>query len=465
VGGRPREGDDIGVFKRFVVEVYEKRRYYKEDDGGATDCGVGAGASAGDAPAGKKEALKGHHSGSRSIHDTIGNNGNCNGAGQWGKKHAILPSQRAAAPAPKPAAAAPTVDLLDFGNFDSALPQPTAPSSQTNSQTHPHDIFDPFNSTDPPANNAFDAASISSAPAKQTTSATTATANGTSDDDFFNALQSGTATSTSSVATAPPTVMADPFDPFQMMNANPSTFGSQQQQQTQHHQQQQLHQNGGEKKPIMNTFNGMSNNANNNHGVNSSGHFLHNSNHFNGNGVNSLQPIMPNHMNMKNASSNSVNTGMMMMNGNGMISNSNSSHISNNNHNIMMNGGMMNGNNIYNNNDNNMMMMMNNNNMMMQGGTMGIMLNNTNGNNNGNNSRIMNGNNQGMNAMKPNNNNNINNNTITGNTTNGSDIPAMSTNIMQPTNNNITNNFGMSNAAGGIRGSAKKEDPFAGLGF
>ena len=29
-GGRPREGDDIGVFKRFVIDVYEHKRYYRE---------------------------------------------------------------------------------------------------------------------------------------------------------------------------------------------------------------------------------------------------------------------------------------------------------------------------------------------------------------------------------------------------------------------------------------------------
>jgi len=31
--GRPRKGDDVNVFKRFVVQVYEYKRYYGEDDG------------------------------------------------------------------------------------------------------------------------------------------------------------------------------------------------------------------------------------------------------------------------------------------------------------------------------------------------------------------------------------------------------------------------------------------------
>jgi Putative GTPase activating protein for Arf len=33
VGGRPKEGDHVDVFKRFVVDVYERKRYYGEDDG------------------------------------------------------------------------------------------------------------------------------------------------------------------------------------------------------------------------------------------------------------------------------------------------------------------------------------------------------------------------------------------------------------------------------------------------
>lgn len=32
-GGRPKEGDHIDVFKRFVVDAYERKRYYGEDDG------------------------------------------------------------------------------------------------------------------------------------------------------------------------------------------------------------------------------------------------------------------------------------------------------------------------------------------------------------------------------------------------------------------------------------------------
>ena len=34
-GGRPKEGDSVDVFKRFVVEAYERKKYYGEDEGAA----------------------------------------------------------------------------------------------------------------------------------------------------------------------------------------------------------------------------------------------------------------------------------------------------------------------------------------------------------------------------------------------------------------------------------------------
>ena len=36
-GGRPRERDSAAVFKRFVVAVYEEKRYYNENNGGEND--------------------------------------------------------------------------------------------------------------------------------------------------------------------------------------------------------------------------------------------------------------------------------------------------------------------------------------------------------------------------------------------------------------------------------------------
>ncbi|KAG7338726.1 hypothetical protein IV203_002480 [Nitzschia inconspicua] len=41
-GGRPKEGDPIDVFKRFVVDVYERKRYYGEDHGTTTTATMAA---------------------------------------------------------------------------------------------------------------------------------------------------------------------------------------------------------------------------------------------------------------------------------------------------------------------------------------------------------------------------------------------------------------------------------------
>jgi hypothetical protein len=41
-GGRPKEGDPVDVFKRFVVDVYERKRYYGEDDTGAPPVAISA---------------------------------------------------------------------------------------------------------------------------------------------------------------------------------------------------------------------------------------------------------------------------------------------------------------------------------------------------------------------------------------------------------------------------------------
>lgn len=87
-GGRPREGEqDVNVFKRFVVQVYEERRYWA-DDAGAVAPPVAT------VPA---------HRPARTV--------------------AAAPVKRVPVPAPAPAAPAP--DLLDFGAFESA---PAAPA-------------------------------------------------------------------------------------------------------------------------------------------------------------------------------------------------------------------------------------------------------------------------------------------------------------------------------------------------
>ena len=83
-GGRPREGEqDVNVFKRFVVQVYEERRYWADDAGAAAP-------PVATAPAPRPRTV------------------------------AAAPVKKVPVPAP-----APAPDLLDFGAFESA---PAAPA-------------------------------------------------------------------------------------------------------------------------------------------------------------------------------------------------------------------------------------------------------------------------------------------------------------------------------------------------
>ena len=95
--GRPKEGDDINVFKRFIVDVYEKKLCYCEppDENGVAQQAV---------------ATSNQHL-------------------QVANRASQQPTNRRPAPQPKkpaPPAPAPqqqpTLDLLDFGTFDNALP-------------------------------------------------------------------------------------------------------------------------------------------------------------------------------------------------------------------------------------------------------------------------------------------------------------------------------------------------------
>lgn len=138
VGGRPSEGDDIDVFKRFVVDTYERRRYYREpsssDGGGDKEQGT----------------------------DIIIATSNPKGVALVTEKSAMQSNAPTlnAAPVHTPATTSPVVvDLLDFGAFDSPAPQP-APA--VNSSLPGAVFFDPFNtSTSMPQ----DASSISTSSA------------------------------------------------------------------------------------------------------------------------------------------------------------------------------------------------------------------------------------------------------------------------------------------------------------
>ena len=134
--GRPREGDDINVFKRFVVEAYENKKYYKEPVEGESYE--------------EEKASARPRSGVKSAGRTITSH-KPNVALQTNVLNTsaapLRPPQPAAAPMP---VAAPEVDLLDFGAFDSSPPpnnahQPNAHVQPANSAPVAHDVFDPFN--------------------------------------------------------------------------------------------------------------------------------------------------------------------------------------------------------------------------------------------------------------------------------------------------------------------------------
>ena len=103
--GRPKEGDHVDVFKRFVVDVYERRKYYGDDTTGVTPQEVVVTAMP-IAPATFPMAAP-----TRPVH----------------------------APPPQPPPA-PAVDLLDFGNVPSAPPS-------SGGEVH----FDPFGVSTGPA--------------------------------------------------------------------------------------------------------------------------------------------------------------------------------------------------------------------------------------------------------------------------------------------------------------------------
>lgn len=117
VGGRPSEGDDIGVFKRFVVDAYEQRRYYRDPSGSDSKDQVkdvtGIADSATDVP-------------STNISSSM--------------------SSTTLVHTPSSSVGPVVVDLLDFAVFDTPTPPSTsiadsAPPVCTSSDA----FFDPFN--------------------------------------------------------------------------------------------------------------------------------------------------------------------------------------------------------------------------------------------------------------------------------------------------------------------------------
>jgi hypothetical protein len=167
VGGRPREGDDIDVFKRFVVDAYERRRYYREPDssGGGSD---------------------GKDRGSDVV-------------GAAGKGTTVRSSMPSSAPAtalnappvhtPPTVAPAAVVDLLDFGAFDT--PASVVNSTSTAASTSDA-FFDPFN--DNSATMATDASSQSTSAAATSSNNNNINTNGniSANFDAFSPSMNGT---------------------------------------------------------------------------------------------------------------------------------------------------------------------------------------------------------------------------------------------------------------------------------
>mmetsp|Transcript_20198 Transcript_20198/g.28854 ORF Transcript_20198/g.28854 Transcript_20198/m.28854 type:complete len:507 (-) Transcript_20198:62-1582(-) len=412
VGGRPREGSDINEFKRFVVEVYEKKRYYRElQVEEENKSGSSQVAAATTAPSvGVSSRYYGQPS-QQQQHLQMRKPANAalvNGYTQspnWGKlqrttapqpptngtTHSIAPTAPVAAPAP-------AVDLLDFGAFDAA----PAPSAAGQSSTP----FDLFNSAPPTTTTNAVPPSNNSTPAPINTTTTTNNSN-----DPFGMEPS---------VASPNTNMKNGFDPFGVSVMTPSsvpadsalltpslTHGS------------PAASNGGAsngggavaKQPVMNG----STNNNNNFGM------------MNGGMMNGMSNMM-----MGSA----MNGGGNMMNGNMM-----------NGGNNMMNGNMMNG--------GNNMMMMNGTNTMMNATSNGNMMM-MNGNTNGMNGMMMNQQQQpamamNMNVMQPMS-NSISNN-----------FGAMS--ISGGSSAAVPGGGGGKGGGGSSVATAQKADPFAGLGF
>ena len=159
-GGRPREGDDVNVFKRFVVQVSEERRYWAEDAGAA------APPVAAPAPRPMNAA-------------------------------AAAPVKRvpARAPAPVVPAPAPAPDLLDFGAFESA-PTPAAAAAAPTAAPVPEPAVADFG--------AFESAPAPVATAPAPAAATSASSFSPNFDAFGGSDPFATAGSAATTAGPPP---------------------------------------------------------------------------------------------------------------------------------------------------------------------------------------------------------------------------------------------------------------------
>lgn len=326
VGGRPKEGDDINVFKRFVVECYEKKRYYKEPvEGGEKNQQQQQASGGGNARPTSRVQSAGRTITSHKPNVAL----QPNGFGLHAAPRATAetdtrpPRQSSVAATP-----APQVDLLDFGAFDSAPLSTNVPSAHvlSTATTGTADPFDPFNSK-PTATTATTSAGNSSmgeAPTNPT--------GGGFDDSSFDPFGAAQTTSMNN-ATAPST--SKPI----MNNNNNNNFGM---------------MNGGMHNNMMQSgMNGMNNNAMMNNAMMNGAGMMQSDMMSNPmmiqnqmmpnmmNGMMSNQMMMPNRMNgMVNNNNSMTNTNMGMMNGNIMSNNMAMHGTTMGNSNNMMNGAM-----------------------------------------------------------------------------------------------------------------------------
>lgn len=190
-GGRPKEGDPVDVFKRFVVDVYERKRYYWEDDGNV---------------------------GATSAPPVVANHVPRVATGATTVRRAPV---RKAAPPPAPPPAAPVADLLDFTSMASALPQSggSNDANPVNTFEANFDAFAPAASVPAPSAGAKTVTAASkNDPFTSSTTQTTATSSGSSSAfkaDFDVFAPTATVPSSGPPASVNNTVTPIKNDPFQ----------------------------------------------------------------------------------------------------------------------------------------------------------------------------------------------------------------------------------------------------------
>lgn len=199
-GGRPKEGDDINIFKSFVVDVYEHKRYYVEAGSNNSPPSVPNNDTRNVETKMNLQQQKFHASNGTTVKWSASstaafseNTSQTNGASS--KIESVLP----------PVPAQPPVDLLDFGAFDE---NPTD-LANTSSRTGAVGMDDFFSA--PSAQNAVEVLDLFSSESVTNTASTII------DKEFGEFTQANQGPNTQA-----PTKVGD-FDPFNSTNVPMST--------------------------------------------------------------------------------------------------------------------------------------------------------------------------------------------------------------------------------------------------